>query len=105
MRESIIESYLVEQVELYGGLCEKFKSPQRAKVPDRICTWPNQMEYQAVADIDFVELKATGETPDDGQLRDHKRRRERGARVYVIDSKTGVDLYVRMARKRMLGDE
>lgn len=95
MRESIIESYLVEQVELYGGVAEKFKSPQKKNVPDRLCSWPFN-------DHDFVELKATGEEANAAQVRDHNRRRRMGHRVYVIDSKTGVDIYVLMARKRML---
>lgn len=111
MRESTIESYLVEQCELYGATAEKFKSPQRKNVPDRICTWPGPKvgEFgearQMPADVDMVELKATGEEPNAGQLRDHARRRRMGQRVFVIDSKPAVDVYVQMARKRMLRDE
>lgn len=106
MRESKIEKYLREQVELYGGTCEKFKSPQRKNVPDRICCWPHPESDEDLAggEIDFVELKATDEEPNEGQARDHKRRRRMGFRVFVIDTMTGVDIYVRMARKRMVGD-
>lgn len=111
MRESTIESYLVEQCELYGATCEKFKSPGRKNVPDRLCTWPGQRftewgeARQHPADVDMVELKAPGKEPNDGQLRDHKRRRQMGQRVFVIDTKTGVDMYIRMARRRMIGDD
>lgn len=96
MRESVIEEYFNEQVEAHGGMSEKFKSPQKAKVPDRIATWPKR--------VDFVELKATGEEPDGGQLRDHARRRKLGQRVYVIDSKPGVDLYIHAVKTKNYED-
>lgn len=96
MRESPIEAYLVDRCAYYGGVAEKFKSPQRKNVPDRLCSWP-------FGDHDFVELKATDVEPNAGQLRDHKRRREMGHRVFVIDSKEKVDIYVQMAYQRYLG--
>lgn len=94
MRESTIEKYLVEQVELYGGLCEKHVSPGRRGVRDRVCLWPYGY-------TDWVETKAPGEKPEPHQERDHARLRRLGHRVYVIDTKTGVDIYVKMARQRM----
>lgn len=87
MREFTVEKYFVEQVTLAGGVAEKFKSPGRKNVPDRLCSWP--LGYH-----DFVELKATGEKPTPGQLRDHKRRRAMGHRVWVISSKDQVDRYI-----------
>lgn len=89
MRESSIEKYLVREVARACGVAEKFTSPGRRNVPDRIVTWLAPM-------IDFVELKATGEKPNAGQLRDHKRRRARGYFVAVIDSKEGVDRYIQL---------
>ncbi len=88
MKESTIERYLVQEVEKRGGLCEKFVSPGRRSVPDRIITWPYGV-------IHFVELKAPGKAPRIDQLRDHARRRALGVNVFVIDSKGGVDFLCR----------
>lgn len=88
MRESSIEKYLNEQVEKNGGLCEKHVSPGQHGVPDDLVTWPG-------GTMELVECKATGETPDKHQLRDHARRAKLGVKVFVIDSKDGVDHYVR----------
>jgi hypothetical protein len=89
--ERDIEKYFVRQVHEHGGLAEKFVSPARRAVPDRIATW-------MIGCIDFVELKKPGEKPRPEQLRDHAERRRRGVRVIVIDTKEGVDQYI-AARK------
>jgi len=86
-RESVIEAHLVDQVKAAGGMAPKFKSPQRAHVPDRIVLLPEGR-------IHFVELKATGEKPNDGQLREHDRLRKLGFDVRVIDSKEGVEAFL-----------
>ncbi len=88
MKESVIERYLVREVEKRGGLCEKFVSPGRRSVPDRIITWPFGV-------IHFVEVKASGKEPRADQLRDHARRRALGVSVFLIDSKAGVDFLCR----------
>lgn len=89
LRERDIENYFVRYVERAGGVAEKFSSPARRHVPDRIvlCRKPGKIHY--------VELKAPGEKPTPGQLRDHARRRARGFKVFVIDNYEGVDQYVR----------
>jgi len=79
MRESLIEKALVERVKALGGMCEKFTSPSRRGVPDRIVTLPG-------GKIVFVELKATGGKLSVLQQRDHARRRALGCSVLVIDS-------------------
>lgn len=93
MRESAIENYLVRKVKEHGGVAEKFKSPQKKNVPDRVCSWPLQK-------VDFVELKATGESPTDAQSRDHKRRLILGHYVWVLDCKEDVDGYLRYCVRR-----
>ncbi len=40
MKESQIESYLVQKVREHGGLCYKFVSPGNPGVPDRIVITP-----------------------------------------------------------------
>lgn len=79
MREREIEAALVARVESLGGLCEKFTSPSRRGVPDRICWMPGGR-------VVLVECKAPGARPTRLQHRDHERRRALGFDVRVIDS-------------------
>lgn len=86
--EKTIEAYLVKRIHALGGECEKFTSPARRSVPDRIVTMPKGR-------IIFVELKSPGKKATELQERDHQRRREMGFDVRVIDSKEGVDALVK----------
>ena len=79
MFEKDIEAALVKRVKALGGTAEKFTSPNRRSVPDRLITLPGGV-------IVFVELKATGKKATDAQARDHNRRRAMGCRVLVIDN-------------------
>jgi hypothetical protein len=79
MLERTIEAALVRRVTKLGGLCEKFVSPGRRSVPDRIVTLPGGR-------IVFVEVKAPGKGPTELQERDHWRRRKLGCEVMVINS-------------------
>jgi len=92
MRERDIEAYFVKRVKETGGLERKFKSPARRSVPDRICGYPG-------ARFAFVELKATDEVPRDDQAREHAKWRKLGFAVYVIDSKEGVDDFIKEMTK------
>lgn len=83
MRESEIEAALRGGVALLGGIAYKFVSPSRVGVPDRIVVMPGGVTV-------YVELKAPGMKPAPHQEREHERLRERGHRVYVIDSLAGV---------------
>jgi hypothetical protein len=76
--EKEIEQALVKRVKELGGLCEKFTSPGRRAVPDRIVMLPGGR-------IVFVECKAPGKKPTELQSRDHERRRALGFEVVVID--------------------
>lgn len=79
MYERDIEAALVRRVKALGGICEKFVSPSRRAVPDRIVLLPGGR-------IVFVELKSPGMRPSVAQQRDHERRRALGFDVRVIDS-------------------
>lgn len=79
MLEKFIEAALVKRVKALGGTCEKFTSPGRRSVPDRIVTLPGGR-------IVFVEVKAPGKEPTELQDRDHERRREMGCEVVVINN-------------------
>lgn len=79
MLEKDVENALVRRVKALGGLCEKFTSPGRRSVPDRLITMPD-------GKIIFVELKRPGSKPTEAQLKDHERRRAMGCDVRVIDN-------------------
>ena len=79
MLEKTIEAALVKRVKSLGGLCEKFVSPGRRSVPDRIVTLIGGR-------IVFVEVKAPGKKPTPLQERDHWQRRKMGCEVLVINS-------------------
>ena len=98
MRESKVEKHLVDRVKALGGVAEKYKSPGRRNVPDRIVLWPKKTQWDwtdepAVAH--FVECKRPGEEPTPGQLRDHERRRAMGFTVVVVDSIESVENYLK----------
>ena len=77
--EKHVEAALVKRVKALGGTAEKFTSPARRSVPDRLVSLPNGR-------IIFVELKAPGKMPTEKQLLDHSRRRALGCDVRVIDT-------------------
>ena len=84
MLERDIENYLVRRIKELGGIAEKFTSPGRRSVPDRLVSLPGGR-------IIFVELKAPGKKPTENQMRDHQRRRAMGFIVLVLDSKEAID--------------
>jgi len=84
MLEQTIERYLVNRIKQLGGTCEKFLSPNRRSVPDRIVILPG-------GEVIFVEMKAPGKKPTPLQAKDHTLRRALGCAVLVLDSKKGVD--------------
>jgi hypothetical protein len=85
MLERDIEKALCDRVKELGGLCEKFTSPNRKNVPDRIVTLEDR--------IIFVELKAPNKKPTKAQERDHKKRRNLGCDVRVINSVEAVNAF------------
>lgn len=82
MLEKTIEMALVRRVKELGGMCEKFVSPGRRSVPDRLVTLPGGR-------VIFVEVKAPSKSPTKMQERDHERRRELGCEVVVINTLEG----------------
>jgi hypothetical protein len=84
MLERDVEKALVAKIKKLGGECEKFTSPAKRSVPDRLVTLPGGR-------IVFVECKRPGAKPTLKQLKDHERRRALGCTVYVIDTIQGVD--------------
>lgn len=79
MLERDIEKALCKKVKELEGTCEKYTSPSRRSVPDRLIMLPDKR-------IIFVECKAPGKVPTIAQQNDHDRRRAMGFDVRVIDS-------------------
>jgi hypothetical protein len=79
MLEKTIEQALVKRVKELGGMAEKFVSPGRRSVPDRLITLPGNV-------IIFVELKSEGKHATPLQHLDHERRRALGCDVRVINT-------------------
>lgn len=82
-QEAKIEKYLCGRVKMLGGEVRKVKWIGRRGAPDRLVMLPSLTAW--------VELKAPGKTPEPHQAREHKRMRDMGQRVEVIDSMDGVD--------------
>jgi hypothetical protein len=96
IRESKIEDYFCREVEKAGGRVDKFTSPGRRGVPDRLVTWPRG----GWAKMDLVELKTVGGALDPLQIQDHRERKALGCIVRVIWTKRQVDEYVAYNRAR-----
>jgi hypothetical protein len=84
MRESEVERYLMQEVKKRSGEVRKAKWIGRRGAPDR-----------RILGKCWVEVKATGVTPEDYQLREHARMKEHGERVEVVDSFEAVDTLIK----------
>lgn len=90
MKEKIIESekYLENKLrvdtEALGGYCFKFVPQFISGLPDRICMFKG-------GHVVFAELKTTKQRPRKLQLLWHKRFRDLGFRVEIIDSSKQID--------------
>lgn len=77
--EKVVERKLVELCKLNGGMCIKLLSFHIVGLPDRLCIFPK-------AKIVFVELKTTKQKPRQVQLFMHKKIRNMGFKVEVVDT-------------------
>ena len=87
MREKELERKLVKAVKAIGGICPKFISPGFDGMPDRILL----LQHGKLA---FVEVKQYGKLPTQLQLSRHKKLRELGFKVYVLDNTDGIQQIV-----------
>lgn len=100
MKERDIEAYLVRLVEEMGGETRKVQWIGRRNAPDRVVMLRRGTRFGrwATCSTIWVELKAPGglatfpQGPhEQAQAREHRRMREVGQIVVVIDSTEGVD--------------
>ena len=89
--EKDTEKYLIEQIELLGGMCRKFTCPNVRGVVDQICLLPKGI-------VKWVEVKSENEKPKDHQVREINRMKERGHDARVIDDKNGVNQLIKEIR-------
>lgn len=77
--EKDIEKAVCEYARSKGVLAEKFTSPGKRSVPDRIFSFPG-------GKVVFIEFKAPGKKATDLQERDHAKRRALGFVVMLVDN-------------------
>ena len=85
--EKVIERKLVEAVKANGGMCIKLLCDNLLGLPDRMVLMPHSK-------IAFVELKTTGQKPRRIQVFMHKKLRDLGFRVEVIDTTEGINNFI-----------
>jgi hypothetical protein len=87
-RESAIEKYLTDTVELLGGMCYKLAVPGRRGYPDQLVKLPGREAF-------VVEVKRPkGGVVAKLQMERHKEMRAIGWRVYVAKTRGEVDAIV-----------
>jgi hypothetical protein len=78
MRESVIEKKVGDYATSKGWLVYKFSSPNTRAVPDKI--------FMRDGVVFFIEFKAPNKLPTKLQHANHKRIKEHGVSVFVIDN-------------------
>lgn len=79
MLEKDIERPVCAYAKSFGWQTDKFTSPNKRSVPDRLMSPVNRPIF-------FMEFKAPGKVPTEAQARDHKARRDNGQTVFVVDN-------------------
>ena len=100
MRESKVEDLLHQRIDLLRGVWRRVKWIGRAHAPDDFIALPsyywtdrNGRRRLHAGYVGFVECKALGKSPRDGQLREHNELRAHGVRIVVIDNPELIDRY------------
>ena len=78
-RESLIERKVCRYARSKGLRADKWTSPGRRSVPDRIILGPERLIF-------FIEFKRPGEKPTKLQEAEHAELRKLGFSVFVIDN-------------------
>lgn len=90
MKEREVKKYLLEQAKANGILARKVVWEGRDGAPDWVLMAKAPNPFTPGRTL-WAELKATGEEPESHQLREHRRMREHGQWVDVLDSEEAID--------------
>lgn len=82
--EKLLEKKLRIKIEELGGYCWKLPAIHVSGIPDRLCLLPMGRAF-------FVEVKTTKEKAQPLQLLWHKKLREIGFEVYVVDTSAQIE--------------
>lgn len=96
MRESTVEDHLVKVVKHLGGIVRKVKWIGQRSAPDRVAMFPAHLVWPAstpCAETIWVELKRPGKDAEEAQAREHKRMREHGQVVVVLNTIEEINTY------------
>ena len=92
LREAAVEDHLVKLAKAAKGFCRKLKWIGRRGAPDRFLTLPAPHPRRGMW---LVELKRPGGVLEEHQAREHKRLREAGVNVVVLDSIEAIDRFMK----------
>jgi hypothetical protein len=89
--ENTVAGYLVEQVEIVGGMCDKVRCESERGFPDYIVTWPSGVMTK-------VETKSKGGKCSVTQDLYHRRSVKRRCLVVVLHTRELVDQFIHIYR-------
>lgn len=94
--EKDVEKDGKKKFDALGWSFEKYSSPQKRSVPDRLCGAPATGIWWPYGLIFFIEYKRPGKVATESQQIDHKKRRDMGHLVFVVDCYAQTDVVIEM---------
>jgi len=94
MRETSIETRLINRVENLGGMCKKWVSPGWNGAPDRICFFPHGIVY-------YIELKRPGKDLRKKQAYRRDQLQALGHKVKMINTYEGIEEFIEEVTNEM----
>ena len=94
MKESDTRKALKARVEAYGGEIRAVSWLGRRHAPDVLYLFPEGSAGDRNGIHGFIETKAPGGHPNEGQLREHQRMRAAGCTVLVISTIGQLDAWL-----------
>ncbi len=90
MKEREVKEYLLKRAKEHGILARKVVWEGRDGAPDWVLMAKAPNPFMPGRTL-WADLNATGEEPESHQLREHRRMREHGQTVLVLDSVESID--------------
>ena len=82
--EKALEAYLVRRVQMLGGIALKYSNPNQVGFPDRLVILPEGKTF-------WCEMKSRGKKARAIQVQRMEQLRRLGQRVFLLDSREGID--------------